>query len=346
MYFAGYKSCNLNCDYCYVPRYNKNQQKEDDSLILESLKRFIQKVETEGFQIGAFCLHGAEPALMSPESLAETANMVGDHWEKSGSGYKEIAIQSNGTRFNQEYLLRLKEQIKPGYGIRLGFSIDPPRVVHNRYRNNSFDKVEKNFETAFELGFPVSVLSVISDYTMEHLPSFGSWIIKQIQRKEQLGNPYKVKAKLLTGELGFSGKNSLKLARFLIDHGLESLMQILTPGYCLQAGNECDWFECDWEGGCYSCNKNFNVQGRFASWETESFTEIIKKRKNLFLSEFTHPECALCPYEYFCNSGCPADRIQSGPMKGKAHECDIIKIIINELQNRNVHIVDFLEHNT
>lgn len=346
MYFAGHKSCNLNCDYCYVPKYNKNSLKEDDSLILESLEHFIEKVEAEKFQIGSFCLHGAEPALMAAESLAKVANLVGDHWKKSKSSHREIAIQSNGTRFQQDYLLTLKKYLLPGYGIRLGFSIDPPRVVHDHYRNNSFDKVVNNFETAFKLGFPISVLAVISDLTMEHLTGFGLWINKQIQRKEHFGNPYKIKAKLLTGKQGFSNVNSLKLARFLIDHKLQSLIQILTPEYCLQAGNECEWFEFDWEGGCFSCNKNFNSQGQFASWKTESFEEILKKRQTLFLSQPTHAECVVCPYEYLCNSGCPTDRIKSGRMKGKAHECDIIKTILTELQNQNIHIVDFMENNT
>lgn len=345
MYFAPHKSCDLGCRYCYLPEESRNSRRPDDSSILESLEEFIEKVEAENCGIGAFCLHGAEPALMNPQAVAAAVHMVNSHWRSVGSHRREVAIQSNGVRLTPEYLGIICRRIGSTDKFLPGYSIDPPRQVHDYYRNKSWKKVVNNYKEAMKLGFRVSVLSVITDKTLEHGEDFIKWMARQLDKKCKFGNPYKIKIKLATGEMAPSGEQLKDFARLLLDNKMTGLLQILSPGYCLSAGNECEWFEFDAEGGCYSCNKTFHPDGRFADWRTEPFSSIIGKRKALFEEEYTHPECAECEYEIICNSGCPADRHKHGKMAGKAHECDMIKIILDEIQKRNIHIADFINNN-
>lgn len=345
MYFAPFKTCNLNCQYCYVPKTYKNIPKPDQETILNRLQKMIDKIEKEGFQIGAFCLHGSEPGLMSPETLVEVSGTLKKHWKKLNCQNRAIAIQSNGTRFTKDYLTVLKHQLSRLSDVKLGFSIDPPNVIHDRFRDNSFDLVEQNYLTALEMGFPVSVLSVVSNAVIDHLEGFKTWMQKQLERKKQFGNPYRIKIKLASGPKMFSLKHIPALTDFLIENDLQTLLQILTPGYCLQAGNECDWYEFDIDGNCYSCNKTFSQQGIFANWNQESIGEIVKKRKLLYVNNPIHAECPQCEYEMICNSGCPTDRMTSGENAGKAHECEMIKKILNITESKGIHFIDFYNQN-
>ncbi len=352
MYFAPYKACNLRCSYCYVPEYNKSTTKQDDLRFLESLSEFIDKVETEGYEIGSFCLHGAEPSLMSAESLARAVKMVDIHWEKTGSrnaacshSQKAVAIQSNGIRFGSKYLGILKHELGSANRVRLGFSIDPPKAVHDKYRDNSFDRAVANYKEAIAMNFPVSILSVVTNETINYLNEFREWMQTQLRFKKKHGNPYRVKIKFASGDMALSEAEMERFAFFLLEHDLTSLVQILSPGYCLQSGNECQWFEFDIDGNCYSCNKTFDDEGIFANWRGESFDEIIKKRAELFANTAEHKDCGECQYEYLCNSGCPADRIKTGDMAGKAHECSLIRIVYDEVINRGQNIAEFYHSN-
>jgi radical SAM protein with 4Fe4S-binding SPASM domain len=346
MYFATHKSCNLNCRYCYIPPYNKNEQKSDDKKILDSLKNFISKVENEGYQIGAFCLHGAEPSLMEAETMAEYIKFVNEHWEKyNEKTERKVAIQTNGVRFTKEYLNDIEHILGSNDKLRIGFSIDPPKIIHDKLRNQSFDLVMNNYNEACERGFPVSILSVVSSETIKNLEGFSEWMNIQFERKKKYGNPNKIKIKFAIGELALSIEEIRYFTRFLLEHEFLNLVQILSPGYCIQRGNECDWYEFDIDGNCYSCNKVYMAEGIFANWISEPFDEIFDKRRKLYSKEYTNPECSDCEYEYLCNSGCPVDRYKSGDMAGKAHECELIKISYNELYKNGIHITDFFNNN-
>lgn len=345
MYFAPFKSCNLKCQYCYVPKIYKNIAKPSQETILNRLEQLITKIESAGYQIGSFCLHGSEPALMSPETMVQISDALKSHWSRSNCTNHSIAIQSNGTRFTQKYLTELQNLLPSLSDIKLGFSIDPPKAIHDQFRDNSFDLVEKNYLTALEMGFPVSVLSVVTDEVMFHLDGFKSWIKEQLARKKQTGNPYKVKIKLASAPKMFSLEHIPNFTNFLIENNLQKLLQILTSGYCIQAGNECEWYEFDIEGNCYSCNKNYHEAGVFANWREESIDEIIQKRKLLFANFPTHKECSSCEYEMICNSGCPSDRIVSGAFSGKAHECEIIKTVFKNIEKKGIPFPDFYNQN-
>ncbi|MFP4527813.1 MAG: hypothetical protein ACLFQX_04620, partial [Candidatus Kapaibacterium sp.] len=327
------------------PEQLRFTKRPDDIYILNSLKEFIQKIAREGYSIGSFCLHGAEPAMMRPESIGQAINLVINHWDNNGCAGRGVAMQTNGVRLTPEYLTIITNEIPDKKYFRPGFSIDPPRAVHDFLRNNSWAKAVNNYEAALDMGFPASVLSVVSSMTIEHKNEFADWMEKQIDRSKRFGNPYRVKIKLATGELAPREDQQLELAQLLLERGLAGLVQMLSPGYCLSAGNECEWYEFDSCGGCYSCNKTFMPGRSFADWRSDSFGEIIALRKSLYINELTHPDCGDCDYEIICNSGCPADRYQTGAMAGKAHECTMIKYILDEIQKDGTHLADFINNN-
>jgi radical SAM protein with 4Fe4S-binding SPASM domain len=345
MYFATHKTCNLRCKYCYVPDHYKDSKKVEDSEILNSFYAFIRKTKEEGYRIGNFCLHGSEPSLMQPETIAEIASEMKKYYLSNKMINYRCAIQSNGVRFDRGYLSVLSNNIDDNKKIKLGFSIDPPKQVHDFLRNDSYDIVLDNLNLALEMGYPVSVLSVVSQMTMKHLLGFKDWMKHYLDLKARYNNPYKIKIKFATGEMALNEKQMEDFAYFLSDNDMLEIVQMLTPGYCIQNGNECNWYEFDIWGNCYSCNKAYNEEGIFANWKKESFENISIKRKNLYINDFENPECYECPYQFLCESGCPIDRHKIGEMKGKAHECTLIKVAYNELEKKEIHITDFYNNN-
>ncbi len=345
MYFATHSTCNMNCRYCYVPKTAGRRQDESDDAVLSSLDRFIAKVEAEGFALGSFCFHGTEPTLMAPETLAAASEKVYRHWAGNGISNLRVSVQTNGYNLTTEYLAILKSKLGSPDRLRLSFSIDPPKIVHDKYRNKSYDRVYSNFQGAIDQGFQVAVLSVVTPDTLDHFKEFADWMEHWLNIKEKTGNPYKLKIKSATGDVGLYGDNMVRLAGLLEEHRMLSLAQILSPGYCIQNGNECMWFEFDIHGNCYSCNKAYNENGIFADWNKECLNDIFAKRKELYSKNCQSPECGECMYEALCNSGCPLDRHYEGPMAGLAHECLLIKHSMQHIEEKGIHIVEFYNNN-
>jgi len=345
MYFATHKTCNLRCRYCYVPDYYRDSKSVDDNQVLDSFFLFLEKIKIEGYSIGNFCLHGSEPSLMRAETLAEIAYQMKEYYSLKNMNDHRVAIQSNGVKFDMAYLNTLSKELEDIKDIKLGFSIDPPKPVHDFLRNYSYDKVIHNFNLAIEMGFPVSVLSVVSKTTMQHLSGFKEWMDYYLKLKMKYKNPYKIKIKFATGDMALDENDMQEFAYFLSKNNILNIIQILSPGYCIQNGNNCDWYEFDIWGNCYSCNKAYTDQGIFGNWKAESFVNILKKRKILYINDFENQECYECPYQFLCESGCPIDRHKVGTMKGKAHECTLIKIAYNELEKNGIHITEFYNNN-
>ncbi|MBI2067110.1 MAG: SPASM domain-containing protein [Deltaproteobacteria bacterium] len=90
----------------------------------------------------------------------------------------------------------------------------------------------------------------------------------------------------------------------------------------MQDGNECEFYEFDIDGNCYSCNKNYLETGVFANWFEEPFETVVSKRQSLYGSRPVDPECQSCPYLSICHSGCPLTREE-----GKSVDCRIKKEI-------------------
>jgi len=118
--------------------------------------------------------------LPTVKDLSETVIMLNEHYIKSEINNLDVAIQSNAKRFTEDYLSELLYSIKNPDKFRLGFSIDPPKEIHDYLRDNSYDIVIRNYYKAIELGFPVSILSVVAIYILEKLIEFRYWMKQEL----------------------------------------------------------------------------------------------------------------------------------------------------------------------
>ncbi|MBI1909402.1 MAG: radical SAM protein [Deltaproteobacteria bacterium] len=313
-YFAVSKVCNLRCRYCYVPEYNKNHQANYDSQAVTSARRFSEKIRQEVFPFESITLHGAEPSILSAKALGEVIQIFRE------TTRNQVRIQSNGTRFTESYLNKLLEVIGDPNQLFVGISIDGSASIHNPQRNDTWDRVMDNIKTLRRYNFEVGLLSVITPLTIKHLQDFGLWVesVKPVVQ----GLTFKL------GEHGFglSAEENKTFADWLYESRNIKHLQAFMPDLCMHDGNNCEFYEFDIEGNCYSCNKNYGEPGIFANWFEENFEKIVAKRQFLYGSRPVDPECEVCPYQRLCRSGCPLSREED-----KSVDCLVKKTIYAKL---------------
>lgn len=318
-YFAISKVCNLKCHYCYVPSYNKGHQTDYDRRALDAAQRFTTKIEQENYAMESIVLHGAEPSILSAKTLGKIVNLF------QNPTHDDVRIQSNGTRFNGEYLDQLLKVIQDPNHLYIGISIDGSPKIHNPQRDNSWEQVMHNIAELGRRGFRIGLLAVITPLTLRYLKQFEKWVEEMRPQVET------ITFKLGEHGFGLSEIENQQFAEWLYASKNLKSLQAFQPSLCMHDGNQCEFYEFDIDGNCYACNKNFNDSGIFANWFQEDFTTIVTKRRLLFVSRPMDPECLTCPYKIICQSGCPVTRIQN-----KSVDCLIKKTIYAKLAEAGV----------
>lgn len=129
--------CNLACEYCHFREKTAVIKGSDMDVlvILDNIRNHIQKYSIPVFKIG-FVGNG-EPFLdydVLKASILHISDMLDE-------GRIKAYTITNGTCIDVEMLTFCKE-----HNVDVGFSIDGPRAIHNKYRCDSFDCVMKSIE--------------------------------------------------------------------------------------------------------------------------------------------------------------------------------------------------------
>ena len=307
IYFAISKTCNLACKYCYVPKENKNQ-KASDEIALRGFEKFVDKLVDENVVVRDICFIGAEPTMISPHVYVHMIAYYRKHFERLDT-LPHFTIETNGTRL-EEFIALLDPS-----EMRIGVSLDGWESHNDAQRGEGvFAKATANIKKAKEKGFVVSVLTVLSKPLIREnhklltfindMASIGVHVtLKPIHTEEE--------------RLSVFNKDGYNFGKWIAKQGMQAHTQI-RPDVCTSKGNNCMFFEFDYEGKVYSCNKAYVAGGEFADWFEESFDAIVAKRVPLYHKHKIANECFSCVYVTRCFSGCPMDRVD-----GKAVDCFI-----------------------
>ncbi len=134
--------CNLDCGYCHFHEKRKaiSEAEMDVPLILDNIRKHIEINDIPLFKIG-FVGNG-EP-LLEFEKLQAYIEQISDLLQ---SGVVSAYTITNGmmiTRNMTEYLT--------AHNVNIGFSVDGPKNIHDKWRCNSFDRVMHNVEIYREI---------------------------------------------------------------------------------------------------------------------------------------------------------------------------------------------------
>lgn len=122
--------CNLKCRYCHFSEKKIVEVYMNIYKILDNIKAYVDKNDIEIFKIG-FVGNG-EP-LLDYDELKDYILYLKDYIKTSKI---EAYTITNGILIDKEKLEFFKEN-----KVKVGFSIDGPKDIHNLNRCNSFDRV-------------------------------------------------------------------------------------------------------------------------------------------------------------------------------------------------------------
>ena len=302
MYLELTKTCNLSCSYCYVPSYNKNQKKQTEAQAEEAIDEFIERFSPEnGFNIGKVIFHGSETFVLEPEVISRAIDKL-----HPIQMHPLMGVQTNGVALTADYHDRMGDYSDK---FLIGISLDA-RPVHNKYRNDSFDKTWENIIETKKRGYMIKCLSVITrEVVNNHLDDLE----KLLRDLDELDIPCDLKFAHGSELYVLSPEEQVKLGEWGIHTGYWDRAMGMSPAYCMYGKcNSQSISELSFDGETYVCNKLNGKKDSVGNWKTEPLEEVFEKRDNA-LNDTGHGQaCATCPYWNMCLGGCPADRDKNG----------------------------------
>lgn len=161
--------CNLNCSYCYVPG-RRDPAKMSEDILEASIKHVFNSPKTVYDDTLTFLWHAGEPLAAGIEYYQKSVNYI----KKYNTDNRRInfAIQTNATLINQAWCDFFKK-----HHFDVGISVDGPKFIHDNQRRDwlnhgSFDRVMKGVELLKTNGIELASISVITDYTLDHVEEF------------------------------------------------------------------------------------------------------------------------------------------------------------------------------
>ncbi|WP_131738481.1 FxsB family cyclophane-forming radical SAM/SPASM peptide maturase [Actinomadura roseirufa] len=123
--------CDLACDYCYVfamadQGWRDRPAQMPREVVDAAAARIGEHVRAHGLDAVRLVLHGGEPLLADTALLARAVRAVR---AAAGGAAVEVAVQTNGTRLDEERLAALA-----GLDVRVGVSLDGDAAAQDRHR--------------------------------------------------------------------------------------------------------------------------------------------------------------------------------------------------------------------
>ena len=167
--------CNLSCKYCHFHEKKDSiiESEMDVFRILDNIRQHIERNAIHSFKIG-FVGNG-EP-MLEFDKLRKYIDHIADLLE---SGVVSAYTITNGVSLSRSMLEYLSAN-----KVNVGFSIDGLKVVHDKWRCNSYDKVMQSIELYREVvGTYPSMNCTVgrdvldnADETIKFFETFGSRI--------------------------------------------------------------------------------------------------------------------------------------------------------------------------
>ncbi|WP_283392749.1 radical SAM/SPASM domain-containing protein [Photobacterium phosphoreum] len=315
-------SCNLACDYCYIPSLYSDRTLRSD--IFSLLFRHFKDIK--GLETVHLKLAGGEP-LMVFSVWKEGVLWLRAQLDSIGINL-ELRLITNLTRLTNEMISFFKQ-----HKVIISVSVDglgSAHDQHRKYRNGtgSFSSVMANIERLREHGILPSVMITVASDNYLGVPSLVEYLIERDMtfRVSDAKGGYLTSAQFeqtmdaVCALLDQAVGQGYPVSRRVIFSDLRTHEVASTP---CSMGRHAAAIYLD--GSVYFCHTEFQKGQALGHLnDDQNLLNIIRtgKHKHLGLSD----DCQECQYRFVCAGGCPLYRVN-----GKSIMCHVYKKIISQV---------------
>lgn len=319
--------CNLDCEYCYyLKKTELYPETENFQMTEKTLTEYIkQYLKSQPGPVVNFGWQGGEPILRGLDFFKKAVELQKKY---APAGWQiQNSIQTNAVLIDDQWAKFLKEN-----NFLVGVSLDGPAGLHNKYRkdkegNGTHQKVLAGIEKLKEYQVEYNILTVVNNVNAKK-PKEVYQFFKEIDvdfiqfipivEHDQDGN-------IISRSVG-----SKEYGKFLIgvfNEWLNDLgniyVQIFEEAVSAWAGfgaNLCVFSqECgkasvmEYNGDLYACDHFVELEHKLGNIKEKDILEMMSSEQQQEFGrakkEKLNQKCLDCEYLFFCNGGCPKNRI-------------------------------------
>ena len=314
-------TCNLACDYCYIPSLNSKKRMNPNvfSALADKL------ISAKGLNSITVKIAGGEP-LVAFKSWSVLLEEFINRVTKRGIELN-VRIISNLTILTKEMIAFIKR-----HHIQLSVSLDGIGSWHNKTRiytgtgKGSFDTVWANILKLKEHELSYAVMITVSSSNYQGIPFLVQKLVDEgivFRIADAKGGFLKEEEFKNTMDTVFNIMNSApeySLKRKVVISDLRTHYPSSTP--CSMGVSSAAIYL---DGSVYFCHTEFERGDSIGSlFEDASLLEIIRRGRKKHLN--LHEDCHTCEYRLICAGGCPLYRVE-----GKSPMCSTYKQVISQV---------------
>lgn len=315
-------SCNLACDYCYIPSLYSDKSFHRDTFF----QLFQHFKDIEGLETVHLKLAGGEP-LMVFSAWKDEVQWLRTQLECIGINL-ELRIITNLTRLTNEMICFFKH-----HSVIISVSVDglgDTHDQHRKYKNGagSFAAVMTNIERLHARGISPSVMITVAGDNYLGVPALVEYLIERDMtfRISDAKGGYLTPAQFeqtmdtVNALLDKAVNQGYPVSRRVVFSDLRTHEAASTP--CSMGSHAAAIYL---DGSVYFCHTEFQKGQPLGHLSGEqNLLSIIRsgKQKHFGLSD----DCQQCQYRFVCAGGCPLYRVN-----GKSPMCNVYKKIISQV---------------
>ncbi len=320
-------NCPLRCDYCYNNDPNLRQRQGSKTMSLGLLEKLL----FEFFQVPqrkyVTIWHGGEPTLAGIPFYKEVLRIQKEMVERFGiKGKVTNLIQTNGVLIDENWANFIKFS-----GIKPGFSVDGPSIVHDAHRfysdgRGSLSDTMRGVELLKSKGIRVHAGAVINKDSIEHpLEVFD--FLKEHFTSFDFSPCFETVVEGSTANYGISAEEYASFVRTVFlrwweldnpEIRVESFVRYVEavlgkePKVCSMSSGCNKFLSVDGNGDVYPCGRFAGLPELCLGNITQVSFEDIRASKvyidYLSNAQYIPEECHNCHWKFACNNGCTALR--------------------------------------
>lgn len=342
MAFPNGPICNLDCDYCYyldkTSLYRKSENFQMSEKILE--KYIKQYFETHSGPKINFNWQGGEPTLRGLDFFEKVIEFQNKYLPK---GWQfQNSLQTNAIFLNDKWCDFLKKN-----NFLVGVSLDGPRQIHDYYRKDkkgraTHQRVMQGINLLKKHNVNFNVLCVVNNLNsqkpLEIYNYFKKLGVEYIQfiplievdhsenNLEGIVSSYSVRAEdygdfLIEIFEEWVRKDLGKIFVQIFEEALAAWAG-QNSSLCIFSRTCGDAAVMEHNGDFYSCDHFVFPEYKLGNINHSSLTEMLQSNKQTQFGRNKLEElpqyCIKCKYKFFCNGGCPKNRINDFKDKGES----------------------------